>query len=139
RGLATSDVLSCEFQCQANSDCLAYTFNKWKHACFLKSTIGSLNINATAITGVRNDLPTPANATGPIRIQSYPGQTFGEGGYSNRPSSARNCEATCVASSQCVAYSFKKDTDRCSVFSEVNEPPVSDDNVDSGIKLQRSR
>jgi hypothetical protein len=129
---------SCELACKISSECVAFTFDRWNNACFLKSEIGRLRIDLRSITGVSVGLLTPENSDGPVIMQRYPGKMFPGNGYSSLANSAENCESTCQADSQCIAYSFLKDPRRCTLFSETGEY-FSDKNSDSGGKLQPAR
>jgi hypothetical protein len=128
------DLVTCESICKDNSECVAFSFDRWNRVCFLKSTISSLRVEPRSTTGVRGDMPIPSDANDPVTMQRYRGKRFPGNGYSNLTGSLENCESTCQTS-QCIAYSFSKAARRCTLFSEAGEY-FSDNGVDSGVKVQ---
>jgi hypothetical protein len=127
---------SCETSCKQNPQCRAYSFDKWNRYCFLKSQIGVLRLDPRSITGVREDVPSPAMASGGITMERYRKRGFPGSGYKFATvAQYEACEAACQGEEACVAYTFKKVERVCRLFATAGEymPEVGSD---SGAKVQ---
>jgi hypothetical protein len=127
---------SCVMGCREESQCKAYTYNKWKRSCFLKSEIGTLSLDPRSVTGVRKDIAAPAFATGKINMEPYPGTALL--GVAYKSATLRGllqCKKICHADKDCTAYTFEKNKRLCHLFRVVdNYKP--DASADSGAKIQ---
>jgi hypothetical protein len=132
------DFPSCESICSSNSLCVSYSFDRWNHVCFLKSSVSLLRIEPRSTTGVRHDIPAPSEVADAAIMQKLRGKRFPGNGYGTLRGSFESCEATCKKASECVAYSLVKTAEQCTLFSETGEY-FSDNRVDSGIKIQPAR
>ena len=129
----------CVSACNENKQCRAYSFDKWRHACYLKSEIAglALTLDPTSVTGVRDDVPAPPAATTAMTIQHYRGRSFPGSGYKTiKAAQPETCEAACREESTCNAYTVQKNDGLCRLFDAVSEY-TSNSDIDSGVKMQK--
>ena len=130
------DLLSCVSACRQESQCQAYSFDKWNRFCFLKSDVDELRIDPRSISGVRLGAPTPAISSIPISMERYRDKYFPGSGYKSITNSSVDiCETACQSESACLAFSFQKAAHRCQLFDNTGEY-FSNKGVDSGAKRQ---
>jgi len=136
RTIKDVDHEGCLAACQAQSGCQGYSFDKWNRWCFLKSAVTTLRLDPQSIAGIRSDLPRPALASIPEKIERYRNKTFPGAGYRSLASaSTEACEKACDVDRTCVAYSFSKVARTCTLLDSAGEY-FSDKTVDSGVKRQ---
>jgi hypothetical protein len=129
----------CASACSENKLCRAYSFDKWRHACYLKSEIAdlALMLDPTSVIGVRGDAQVPPPATTAITMQPYHGRALPGSGYKSlKGAQLEKCEAACRDESACVAYTVRKSDNLCHLLDAVSEY-TPDSDSDSGIKMQR--
>src|SRR4029077_2858656 len=102
------DLPVCISACQTNRQCRAFSYDKWNRYCFLKSQIGALSLDPRSVTGVAENAPPPAMATGPITMERYRGKGFPGAGYRTLGGTFETCEAACRTDQACVAFTFDK-------------------------------
>jgi hypothetical protein len=137
--LRNVDLQKCTSACIGDARCRAYSFDKWNRFCFLKNEIRSaLRLDPRSVTGVREDIPTPAMATSGIIMERYRGKAFQGSGYkSTNVGQLEACEETCRTGDACVAYTFQKKERICHLFDTTVEY-FANVNADSGGKAQES-
>jgi hypothetical protein len=126
----------CVAACSKNTNCQAYSFDRWNRYCILKARPGPLRIDPRSVTGMRRDLPPATMVQKPIVMERYRGKIFRGSGYRTLPRSQFEvCESACRADQSCVAFSFDKSERSCRLF-ETTGVYSSDSQTDSGIKTQ---
>jgi hypothetical protein len=134
--LKNVDLASCISACKSESECQAYSFDKWNRYCFLKSSVGSLRLDPRSTTGIRQGLATPPTAAGPITMVRYRGKLFPGTGYRTLDRAQfDSCESTCKQEQSCVAFTFQKSEQRCQLFNTTGEY-FANSQTDSGVKTQ---
>ena len=127
----------CNSKCQSTNGCVAFVFNKWKNACFLKSKVGPLIQDPRSDVVIRKDQAWPVSAKTKIgTCLYYKSSMIGEVSRSFASQSAPNCQSECEANQSCVAYTFRKADRRCSFFSSVSDRTRDDPTADSGSRMQ---
>ena len=123
---------SCANACQARADCRAFTFNRHKEACFLKSGTGRQRRDNRAISAVIERVaptlapvpaPVAANTTSAPGIRILEGYDL-EGGDLNdhRPVTIMECAQFCGQSADCRAFSYVNAKNWCFLKRQVHEP-----------------
>jgi hypothetical protein len=127
----------CNSKCESTNGCVAFVFNKWKNACFLKSMVGPLLQDPRSDAVVRKDQAWPVLATTKIgTCPYYKSSMIGAVSRSFASQSAANCQSQCEANQGCVAYTFRKADRNCSFFSSVSDRTRDDPTADSGSRMQ---
>lgn len=125
RSFRTFDMRSlprCEAACIDNEACVAFTFDGWNGKCFLKSSVGTLLVNARSISGVVGDVAGPPSSRAAVRFEYFNGKAFPGRGYQTHFASSRNaCEALCASSSSCIAFNFAGQARQCDLFQQAGE------------------
>jgi|GEM_PF-6527953 len=129
-------IEKCALACSDQSRCQAYTYDRWNRYCFLKSAVGVLSLDPQSTTGIRDGLPTPANAATPISIRRYSSREFpGTIHKTLTRSNLTACEAACDNDQICVAFSYYKNNQSCNLLKSAEEY-FANNQVDSGVKRQ---
>lgn len=110
RTLPGVDLQACSAACQADGQCQAFSYDKWRQECFLKETIGSFRFEPRSVSGIAAN-----SALLPMSNQ-------------------RSCEND----KDCVAFTHSETRQVCKLF-QTTETVVTDESVVSGIKRQRAR
>lgn len=127
----------CVSACQANDQCLAYTFDKWNGHCSLKSSVGLLHVEAKGDTGVRNQSLVVHNAELPVRFCAYNGYAFqDETRQTYENSSTDSCRKLCNGDKSCIAFTFVGSSNTCRILGTTTKP-VRDSAATSGVKAQK--
>lgn len=98
----------CESACSEDSQCQAFSYDKWNRVCFLKSRADNLEIHAGFESGVRKSVAMPAMSASPIKMVRYPRAAFPGPGYRTLSTgNADDCEAACKKEQACTAFTFE--------------------------------
>lgn len=127
---------ACKSRCNADSQCQAYTYNKWNRKCFLKDRIGSSRLEPASITGVRQDVSQPSRSVKPFKMERYRGKAFPYRGQTPRQAASfEACEQRCRDTAACVAFTYFKSSRQCRLMESTGEY-FADKRADSGVKRQ---
>lgn len=125
---------TCEEACERQPDCLAYTYNLPKRACFLKSGGARVLENSTAAAGYRPVLESRLFVS-PLTIverTDFPGNDIGKIATADFD----QCLAACERESRCHAFTFVKRQSVCWIKSAAGMP-VNNKRAVSGVRLKR--
>lgn len=130
------DLAECEAACAGDEACKAYSFNAWNSLCFLKQEPTLRLLEPSTVSGLKGETyPPPISDATPamvrFRAKLFPGTPAREAPEAR----FEDCEQSCEASENCVAYSFIKADSVCRMFERADEYS-SDDGADSGAKRQ---
>ncbi|MER8944405.1 PAN domain-containing protein, partial [Mesorhizobium sp. M0915] len=136
RSIRDTTVDGCESICTADSQCQAYTFDKWNKVCFLKTDVTALRLNPKSISKVLSSLGEPSFVSDEIAMMRYRSKIFPGSGYSTLTgSSFLSCESDCRSDVQCIAFTFMKNDRTCHLLDSTGEY-FSNGRADSGVKTQ---
>ena len=131
------DHQDCIRTCSESAQCIAYTYDRWNHWCFLKANAGFLRFDPKNASGIRTSAQPLDYATTEYVMERYRGKLFPGGlGEMVKSPSLEACEASCKNHDACVAYSYFKKTKECQELTDANEYTTSGRDVDSGAKRQ---
>jgi len=134
--LKNVDLQKCIIACQKRETCRAYTFDKWNHACYLKSNAAAFKLNPRSLSGVRADLDAPKAPSGEVTMERYRFKAFPGPGYKMiSAASPETCEHACQTDEACVAYTFNLNENTCRLFSSTGEY-FGERSAESGGKRQ---
>jgi hypothetical protein len=133
-----TNFTNCSAKCQSNSDCVAFVFDKWNNACFLKNAVGPLALTPRSNTFVRADLRAFLATASPHTCPYYNSSMHGDISKSYSVASTELCRKQCEADTGCNAYMFRKADRQCSLFSSVSDRTKKDATSDSGERTQIS-
>ena len=129
----------CQEACAAEPRCRGYTYDNWRQTCFLKSSAKETRLDPQYAFGLKKGTPLPSSASVPKIIEGYRNQAFSGFGYLiAQQTTLEECNARCAAEDACVAFTFKRREQNCSLFDQV-EPYKANPDTDSGIKRQPLR
>jgi PAN domain len=130
---------SCNDKCRSDGRCVAFIFDKWKNACYLKDQVGPLVLDPRYTAVIRSDQPRPWRSTDKTDTCLYHNSSMvGEIGRSLNVPSAASCKLACEGNEECVAYTFVKSERRCNIFNSVSNRIKDDSNGESGARMQNS-
>ena len=136
RSMKDAALENCLAACTKDQACKAYTFDKWNHVCYLKSSANLARLEPKAISGIRTDTADPPESSASDEMSRYRGKNFPGDGYRTIPNSSFDgCETTCQHEASCVAFTFHKSERTCRLFRTTGEY-FPDDQADSGAKRQ---
>lgn len=129
-----TNLAECNAKCRSTDGCLAFVFEKWNGACYLKKTVGPLIASPRSDTFVRADRQ-PFYSALPLHTCPYPGSSMrGAVIRSFGAQSTDVCRKECEAERSCVAYMFGNG--QCSFFNSVSDRRTGDRGWDSGERTQ---
>jgi hypothetical protein len=76
RDLDGVDLQTCSANCQADAQCKAFSFDRWKGQCALKQEPGTFRFDPRSTSGIPSDSPTPSSATEATVMECFPGKDF---------------------------------------------------------------
>lgn len=134
--LKSIEQKACKAACQANTQCKAYSFDRWNRWCFLKSTVGDLAFEPSSISGVKKAQAEPASSTAAVRIDRRLAKSYsGSHSRSNAIAALEQCEDACRSSETCIGYTYSKSAKTCKAFDQIDSF-ASEANAVSGHKTQ---
>jgi hypothetical protein len=115
--LRDMDMPACAASCSKNSQCQAFSYDKWNRACFLKTAITALRLDPKSMSGIRKGLAIPPTVDDQARMYVYRNKSFpGDGFNTSRARSSADCARSCEQNLSCVAYTYYKQTELCRLF-----------------------
>ena len=136
RKLGKTELEQCAAVCEADSNCNAYSYDKWDKFCFLKSSISSLTLDPASIVGIKASLKGPPLSDVAIRFDRRIDKAFrGPHPRKTKTKSLELCEQSCQQDQKCLGYTFFKTTKTCELLEEISTFS-SDKNAASGAKTQ---
>ena len=75
---------TCFGACRSDSRCQAFTFDKWKRQCSLKTNIISTRFDPISIAGILAGASLPPEANMPWKMQRLPGTRLTSDAYESR-------------------------------------------------------
>jgi hypothetical protein len=127
----------CETRCVLDKQCLAYTFNKWEGACFLKSSLSDLRLDPRGITGVVTSARVDEDSRPPI-IQKVASRRLEGEGYEELRGGFGKCAAACLADDRCAGFNLPAGTKACSLIASIDRS-VGAPGTTTGLKMQLAR
>ncbi|MDN3276896.1 PAN domain-containing protein, partial [Frankia sp. RB7] len=131
-----SDATTCLANCRANRYCIAFVFDKWNSACYLKKQLSALTQTPRSDTSIRTD-QQPFFETAKPHTCPYPNSSMRGNSISNfKSQSTEYCKRQCEDEKRCVAYMFQKRDGECTLLNSVSDRTRSDPAFDSGERTQ---
>ena len=134
--LKNVDQAQCETACAGNSQCKAFTFDRWNSWCFLKSRASELKLDPQYVSGSSGTEPSPDISTVSWKFEPYRNKAFPVAGSQvKKLESYEDCSSFCKEEHACMAVSYFKSTKQCRWMTETGEYLPNPD-ADSGVKRQ---
>lgn len=138
-GIPGIDIAACAARCDENAQCKAFSFDRWHGWCFLKTAIVPSNMNPSATIGVKLPGEIPNRIKDDqvdARMQRINGRLFFDRAAEpiREADSYEACSNRCMASGNCVAFSWLTASKLCSLFNET-EGHYVDPRGSSGYKI----
>ncbi|MFO1109673.1 MAG: PAN domain-containing protein [Bradyrhizobium sp.] len=131
-----TDSATCLARCRSTHECVAFVFDKWNSACYLKRQLSMLTQTPRSDASLRSD-QKPLFETAKPHTCPYPNSSMrGNSIRVFRAQSVEFCRRECEGESKCVAYTFKKREGECTFFNSVLDRTKSDPAADSGERTQ---
>lgn len=126
---------TCETACNDNSSCVAYSYDKWIKACYLKTSLTELRSDPESVVVVRSNYSRPPDQAGSLDIEAVRFR-FNDVNtpYSRtNPGSRKSCSDSCRYGNSCLGYQYEAGA--CSLYSRI-DTATKDSNAQSGVKRQ---
>jgi hypothetical protein len=134
------DLNACATECDKNTSCVAFSFDRWEGKCYLKRSVAPLLIDPRSTVGVKKPSNLPPEATMRPNVRSLRNRRFRSVPIDRKVASDfRACQSVCEGELRCVAFSFAKGirgSPNCQIFNST-EGHYYDESADSGYKYQR--
>jgi hypothetical protein len=127
----------CETRCLLDQQCVAYTFNKWESACFLKSSLSDLRLEPRGVSGVLASAKVGEDRRPPI-IQKVPARRLEGEAYKQVQASFGACAEVCLADDKCTGFNLREGSRSCSLMASIDKSVGAPD-MKSGLKMQLAR
>jgi hypothetical protein len=139
RKIAHASENVCVRTCEQDDKCQAYSYDKWTRSCYLKASVGAINLEPSSNLGIRAGVATPPMSDTASRIDPVNSKKIAGTVFSERPAASKaGCEATCRDDRKCVGFSFAQRTKACALFATI-EAFLRDTDATSGVKTQNPR
>jgi PAN domain len=122
-------------ECESSQSCQAYSYDKWKKFCYLKSNLKPLTLDSSSIVGVRAGAGVPTVSDAPIRMEHRSARFEGSHTNAAPAQAADSCRESCEREQKCLGYTFLTISRECNLFGEITSL-VRDKNFVSGFKKQ---
>ncbi len=128
---------ACVSECRSNSQCVAFSFDRWNRWCYIKNELGILKLDPRSVTGTRQNLEQPERSRSVVQMYRYRKKAFREGNtlQSVQNLSMVSCESACLNNDKCIAYTFFIKDRQCILLSDDGEY-FPNEKADSGAKQQ---
>jgi hypothetical protein len=127
----------CETRCLLDRQCVAYTFNKWESACFLKSSLSDLRLEPRGVSGVLTSAKVGNDPRPPI-IQKVPARRLEGEAYKEMQAGFGGCAQACLADDRCAGFNLTEGVHACSLMASIDKS-VAASGMKSGLKMQLAR
>ena len=136
--ISSASAQDCASACRKNPACRAYSYDKWNHYCFPKSSVGLLRLEPRAVSGVIEGEPAPRKAASRITMEQYHSRAFPGGGFKTLiVEQPEDCQEICRQEEACVAYTFFWRNSRCQLLGKAGEYFLNEDAESGGKKQAR--
>jgi hypothetical protein len=136
--LSSASAQDCASACRKNPACRAYSYDKWNHYCFPKSSVGVLRLEPRAVSGVIEGEPTPKKAASRITMEQYHGRAFPGARFKTLiVEQPEDCQEICRQEEACVAYTFLWTNSKCQLLGKAGEYFPNEDAESGGKKQAR--
>ncbi|WP_426422561.1 PAN domain-containing protein [Bradyrhizobium genosp. A] len=116
------ELSDCEAACRADSNCIAYSYDKWNKSCYPKSEFRELLLDARSITALKGDAPVPISSRNRVHFDRYRNKGFPKQPQQSRTAqSFEQCEAMCGLADWCAALTFYRSTHECQLLQTTDE------------------
>lgn len=120
--LKNVELADCVAACRGDSECIAYSYDKWNKWCFTKTATNELTYSARSLTALREDAPAPTYSRSNIHFDRYRNKGFPRQPQQSRPAqSFEQCEAMCGQAEWCAALTFYRSTRECQLLRTTSE------------------
>jgi hypothetical protein len=137
RRLQNVELSQCKATCKSDRQCKAFSYDKWNKWCFLKSTVTTLTLDPSSISGVREASNDPEQTKAPIRMEVLGppkvlrGSVYGTASFA----AASECQKACEQDRKCLGFAFTPSDQHCRLFDSI-QTIEREDGVASGYKNQ---
>ncbi|MBT1156708.1 hypothetical protein J1C56_14000 [Aminobacter anthyllidis] len=123
----------CQAQCQADGQCMAFTYDKKHAACFMKNNGSILIRNPDAAMGAKRAIQGNLQYSSLVFAK---GTVVIGGAYSNVRAGYADCVLACATDERCLAFNFDGPNKMCAMLDSVtSSSPFK--GVESGLKATR--
>jgi hypothetical protein len=135
RSVPDIELPACAAACQAESQCQAFSYDKWRQRCSLRQTAGSFRFEPRAVSGIAADSAMPVSSQ-PFVMECFPSTNVAQApARSVADQSFDQCEKACEKDKECVAFAHSQAAQTCSLFRAADRM-VPDQATVSGVKHQ---
>jgi PAN domain len=137
-GIPGIDLAACAAHCNETNECKAFSFDRWHGICFPKDGISNFVLDPPSIVGVKKPNALPDwNDKLPTVLATVRDREFRDEPLAppQKMTNLDACRSACRSRSDCIAFTFSKTAQTCSMFEKTIGHYVSDLAV-SGYKLQ---
>ncbi len=134
--ISSASAQDCASTCRKNPACRAYSYDKWNHYCFPKSSVGLLRLEPRAVSGVIEGEPAPKKVASRVTMEQYHGRAFPGAGFKTLiVEQPEDCQEICRQEEACVAYTFFWTNSKCQLLGKAGAY-FPNEEAESGGKKQ---
>jgi PAN domain len=137
-GFKALSLKACAAACDSASQCVAFSFDHTAQWCYLKNAVGPAILDPRSTIGVRQPNPLPERSNKAVEMKDIGGTSITDQGDAISTSGPEECRTNCVSRSECLAYTFFKESARsanCKTFTTMHGVILNRSAV-SGFKWQ---
>jgi PAN domain len=130
------DLQGCAAICQSDSQCQAFSYNKWTRQCSLKQSVGSFRLDRRVASGIPANAPPPLMSSDPVVMECFKEAAFGPEAYKAVATSTfETCQKQCESDKDCIAFTYFESQRACHFFQTTNRS-FAERAAISGVKGQ---
>lgn len=104
----------CEDKCRTDSQCKAFSFDRWNRICYLKSSIGLLRMDPRIVTEVLASEQLTDDSSPSIMIGRQ-NKAFPDSAYlQSRTDNYDKCNSVCLQDQDCSGFNYRQNDHLCS-------------------------
>jgi hypothetical protein len=106
----------CQSKCRADSQCRAFSYDRWNRVCYLKSTMGTLRLDPRIITEVIASEHLADDNSSPIMVPKK-NKGFPDSGYNQSTVDTYDrCNILCLQDQDCNGFNYRESDHACSLI-----------------------
>jgi tetratricopeptide (TPR) repeat protein len=138
-GLQVADINECAVRCKEASSCVAFSFDRWKGACYLKNNVATSILDVHSILAVKKPLQLPTVSAAQTKMEIARNRKLqGDAVARSAVTTFDACKTSCDNDLRCLGFNFTKQSQsasRCEMLKSL-DGSVADDTIDAGYKTQ---
>ena len=126
---------ACEERCRADTQCKAYSFDRWNQICYLKSSVGTVRLDPRIVSQVLASARLKDDSSASVMVPKR-NKGFPDAGYrQSKTDNYDKCNSICLMDQDCSGFNYRQSDHICSLIQFPSEYQTVV-GTDLGYKIQ---